>query len=73
MVPLKYEDSRKRTEAMTAAFIERFMIGFLIPDVYLGIDPTTTGVYEPKKCEFFLHLLNVIFILYPCFFFSYNR
>jgi hypothetical protein len=68
MVPLKYEDSRKRTEAMTAAFIERFMIGFLIPDVYLGIDPTITGVYEPKKCEFFLHLPERHFHFIPLFF-----
>ena len=39
MIPLKYENSRKRIEAMTAAFIERFMIGFLIPNVDLGIHP----------------------------------
>jgi putative exporter of polyketide antibiotics len=25
MIPLKYENNRKRIEAMTAAFIERFM------------------------------------------------
>jgi len=28
---------------MTAAFIERFMIGFLIPNVYFGINPIITG------------------------------
>lgn len=44
MIPLKYEDSRKKTEAMTAAFIERFMIGFLIPIVGLNINPMVTGV-----------------------------
>ncbi len=44
MIPLKYEDSRKKTEAMTAAFIERFMIGFLIPIVGLNINPMITGV-----------------------------
>ena len=43
MIPLKYEDPRKKTEAMTAAFIERFMIGFLIPNVYFGINPIITG------------------------------
>lgn len=37
MIPLKYENNRKRIEAMTVAFIERFMIGFLIPLVDLGI------------------------------------
>jgi hypothetical protein len=44
MIPLKYENSRKRIEAMIAAFIERFMIGFLIPNVDLGIYPAFTGL-----------------------------
>ena len=29
---------------MSAAFIERFMIGFLIPNVDLGIHPVLTGL-----------------------------
>ena len=44
MIPLKYENNRKRIEAMTAAFIERFMIGFLIPNVSLGIHPALVGL-----------------------------
>jgi hypothetical protein len=44
MIPLKYEDNRKRIEAMGAAFLERFMIGFLIPNVELGIHPALTGL-----------------------------
>jgi len=44
MIPLKYENNRKRTEAMSAAFIERFMIGFLIPNVELGLHPAVTGL-----------------------------
>ncbi len=44
MIPLKYENNRKRIEAMSAAFIERFMIGFLIPNVNLGIHPVLIGV-----------------------------
>ncbi len=44
MTPLKYENNRKRIEAMTAAFIERFMIGFLIPQVNLGIPQSVTGM-----------------------------
>ena len=44
MIPLKYENNRKRAEAMSAAFIERFMIGFLIPNVDLGIHPALTGL-----------------------------
>jgi len=44
MIPLKFENRRKKLEAMTAAFIERFMLGFLIPNVNLGIHPAITGV-----------------------------
>jgi len=44
MIPLKYENNRKRIEAMSAAFVERFMIGFLIPTVDLGIHPALTGL-----------------------------
>ena len=44
MIPLKYENNRKRIEAMTAAFIERLMIGFLIPNVEFGIHPAITGL-----------------------------
>lgn len=44
MIPLKYENNRKRNEAMSAAFIERFMIGFLIPNVDLGIHPALAGL-----------------------------
>ena len=44
MIPLKYENNRKRNEAMTAAFLERLMIGFLIPNVNLGIHPALTGL-----------------------------
>ena len=44
MIPLKYENSRKRTEAMSAAFIERFMIGFLIPLVDLRMPQFATGL-----------------------------
>ena len=44
MIPLKYENSRKKIEAMSAAFIERFMIGFLIPNVNLGIHQALTGL-----------------------------
>ena len=45
MIPLKYENNRKGNEAMSAAFIERFMIGFLIPNMELGIHPALTGLF----------------------------
>ena len=44
MIPLKYESKRKRNEAMSSAFIERFMIGFIIPNLELGIHPALKGL-----------------------------
>ena len=44
MIPLKYENNRKRMEAMSAAFLERFMIGFLLPNVALGVHPAIVGL-----------------------------
>lgn len=43
MIPMRFENRRKRWEAMSAAFVERFMLGFLIPNVDLGIHPAITG------------------------------
>lgn len=44
MIPLNLGDNRKRIEAMSSAFLERFMIGFLIPVVDLGISSVITGL-----------------------------
>ncbi len=44
MIPIKYENNHKRIEAMSSAFLERFMIGILIPNVELGIHPALTGL-----------------------------
>ncbi|MGE5405469.1 MAG: hypothetical protein ACM3PP_11090 [Candidatus Saccharibacteria bacterium] len=43
MIPIKFEDHRKRIEAMSGAFLERFMLGFIIPNLHLGIHPALTG------------------------------
>jgi hypothetical protein len=43
MLPMKMENRRKKIEAVSSAFIERFMLGFLIPNVSLDIHPITTG------------------------------
>lgn len=43
MLPLKFDDRRKRYEALSGAFIDRFMLGFLIPNIDLGIHPAITG------------------------------
>jgi len=44
MLPMKMENRRKKIETVTSAFIERFMLGFLIPNVSLGIHPIMVGV-----------------------------
>lgn len=44
MIPLKVENKRKKIEAMVGAFIERFMLGFLIPNTDLGIHYILTGL-----------------------------
>jgi hypothetical protein len=43
MIPIKIEDKRKRIEALTGAFIERFMLGFIIPNINIGLHPVATG------------------------------
>jgi hypothetical protein len=58
MIPLKYPDNRKRIEAMSSAFIERFMIGFLIPNLNLGVHPAITGAL----LGFFLSLPSAIIV-----------
>jgi len=44
MIPLPEKDKKKKAEAMISAFIERFMIGFIIPNLDLGIHPMVTGL-----------------------------
>ncbi len=56
MIPLKYENKRKMIEAMSAAFLERFALGFLIPLVDLGIPRFATGLI----LGFFLSLPSAI-------------
>ncbi len=43
MIPLKYENGRKKTEAMLGAFLERFMVGLIIPNINLEINPIISG------------------------------
>ena len=43
MLPIKVENKRKRIEALTGAFIERFMLGFIIPNVSISIHPIAIG------------------------------
>jgi hypothetical protein len=43
MLPMKMGDKRKKTESLVASFIERFMLGFLIPVVAIHVNPIATG------------------------------
>ena len=43
MLPMKVEDKRKRIEALSAAFIERFMLGFIVPNINIGVHPVAVG------------------------------
>jgi len=43
MIPMNFETKRKKYEALSSAFIERFIIGFLIPNVSLGLNPIFVG------------------------------
>lgn len=43
MIPMKVENKRKRIEALLAAFIERFMLGFIIPNFNIGLHPIAIG------------------------------
>ena len=43
MLPMKMDDKRKKVEAIVGAFLERFALGFIIPNLQLGINPIITG------------------------------
>ena len=42
--PIQWPTPRQKQEAMLAAFLSRFMIGFLIPVVNLNIPPVLKGI-----------------------------
>ena len=43
MIPMKVEDRRRKIEALIGAFTERFMLGFIIPNISIGLHPIATG------------------------------
>jgi len=43
MAPMKFDDSSKRAEALSSAFIERFVQGFLIPNLSFDINEAVSG------------------------------
>ncbi|HMK53399.1 MAG TPA: hypothetical protein VK444_01325 [Methanobacteriaceae archaeon] len=44
MVPMKFETNRKKWEAISSAFVDRFMIGLIIPNITFGLDPLVSGL-----------------------------
>ncbi|MCL4474214.1 MAG: hypothetical protein M1539_02745 [Actinobacteria bacterium] len=45
MLPMKFETPRKKKEAITSAFVDRFMLGFLIPNVSIDLHPAVIGAF----------------------------
>ena len=43
MLPMKVEDKRKRIESLIGAFVERFMLGFIVPNIDISLHPIATG------------------------------
>lgn len=43
MIPMKFDDKRKKIEALSGAFIERFMLGFIIPNIDINLHPIIAG------------------------------
>ena len=44
MVPMKFDSRREKYEAISSAFVDRFMIGLIVPNVTFGLDPLISGL-----------------------------
>ncbi len=44
MIPMNYDSRRKKLEAILSAFVDRFMIGLIIPSATFGLDPLISGL-----------------------------
>lgn len=44
MVPMKFDSKREKWEAISSSFVDRFMIGLIIPNAVFGLDPLITGL-----------------------------
>jgi len=44
MIPMKVESQRKKWEAISSAFVDRFMIGLIVPSATFGLDPMISGL-----------------------------
>jgi hypothetical protein len=43
MLPMKVDNRRKKIESLVAAFIDRFMLGFIIPNINISLNPIAAG------------------------------
>jgi hypothetical protein len=44
MIPMKYDSRRLKREAISSAFVNRFMIGLIVPNATFGLDPMISGL-----------------------------
>lgn len=44
MVPMKFDNRKEKWEALTSAFVDRFMIGLIVPNLTFGLDPVISGL-----------------------------
>lgn len=44
MVPMKFDSKREKYEAISSSFLDRFMIGLIIPNATFGLDPLISGL-----------------------------
>lgn len=45
MIPMKFDSKREKWEALSSAFVDRFMIGLIVPNVTFGLDPIISGLF----------------------------
>ncbi len=44
MVPMKFDSGREKYEAISSSFVDRFMIGLIVPNATFGLDPLISGL-----------------------------
>lgn len=44
MVPMEFDSKREKFEAISSSFVDRFMIGLIIPNATFGLDPLISGL-----------------------------
>lgn len=45
MIPMKFDSRRERWEALSSAFVDRFMIGLIVPNFTFSLDPIISGLF----------------------------